>query len=90
MRRKIALAIAVIILCLLATGGFSQKRDSGIKVEKYDTAYVFSANDIETLRGILMASQLNNFGHPMTGNEINALMVWLESRKRLFKKEQPK
>jgi hypothetical protein len=51
--RKATLTIAIIVLCLLAKAGFSQKKDS----TAYDTVYVFRTADVNALEGDPDATQ---------------------------------
>lgn len=88
MRRKIALAIAVFILCLLASAGFSQKKDSTVS---YDTVYVFKTSDVTMLKEMIMNSKIvNNDGQPLTGNQLLVLLDWLDGRRAFIPKQQPK
>lgn len=88
MRKKIALAITIIVLCLLATAGFSQKKDSTVS---FDTVYVFSKNEVWAIRTIMMGSALKHEnGEQFTGNELMQLLNWMDSRRTLIPKQQPK
>jgi hypothetical protein len=86
--RKIALLITIVILCLLASQGFSQKKDS---VPSYDTVYVFATKDIAALRSIIMNSRITgDEGQPFTGNQLLQLLNWMDGRRTLIPKQQPK
>lgn len=85
--RKTTLTIAIIVLCLLAKAGFSQKKDS----TAYDTVYVFRTPDINALKAILMNAKLvSDNGQPLSGNDIMWLMNWMDNRRTLIPKQGKK
>lgn len=82
--RKATLTIAIIVLCLLAKAGFSQKKDS---TASYDTVYVFRPADVNALKAILMNAKLvSDNGQPLSGNDIMWLMKWMDDRRTLIPK----
>jgi hypothetical protein len=64
----------------------AQKKDTA----KLDTAFIFSVQDIETIKGILMESKVIVSGQGLSGKELQQLFAWIDSKGKVFRKEQPK
>jgi hypothetical protein len=73
----------LLIVTTLTT--FGQKKDS----VKYDTAFVFSVKEIESIKSILMESKVIVNGNQLTGKELQQLFGWIDSKGKVFKKEKP-
>lgn len=79
MRKKTLAVITVVILCLLAKAGFSQKKDSTVS---YDTVYVFPKAEIESIKALIMQSKMvGDDGQPLTGKQLMGLINYLDSRR---------
>jgi hypothetical protein len=79
------ITLIALISTLTAT---AQKKDSTVS---YDTVYVFKTSDVTMLKEMIMNSKIvNNDGQPLTGNQLLVLLDWLDGRRALIPKQQPK
>lgn len=78
--------IILILFILISSVSSAQKKDTA----KLDTVFVFSVKDVESLKNILMESRVIISGNQLTGKELQQLFQWIDSKGKVFKKEQPK
>jgi hypothetical protein len=85
-------------ILLISLNAFSQKPGgrslitpgNGATPPAFDTAYVFSVADMNQLVAILLESPVVVNGKQLTGKELNQLLTWINSKAKVFPKEQPK
>jgi hypothetical protein len=86
MRKKTLAVITVVILCLLAKAGFSQKKDSTVS---YDTVYVFQRAEIESIKTLIMQSKMvGDDGQPLTGKQLIGILNYFDSKRTLIPKNR--
>lgn len=80
----------ITLIALISTLNISAQKKDSTPVQ-YDTVYVFKTSDVTMLKEMIMNSKIvNNDGQPLTGNQLLVLLDWLDSRRALIPKQQPK
>ena len=77
----------LLLAASISAAAQAKKKDT---IPALDTAFVFTVQEITYLQNILLESRVIVNGQQLTGKELTALMQWIQSKGRVFRKEQPK